>query len=148
MSCATEDQFLNSEIDPYTIDLAKVDGSRVVTEIATRLETIDGQSITDVSQLKPQSDYYLIVESKNSVFVRIGLKGNFEIIQDFNVSKTPVTNFIYHIRLTGEIANGLPMSVIVMHKLGNRFVRESPKRFILFNKNTKYVAIQPAKTAS
>jgi hypothetical protein len=117
--------------NPYTVDLKNIVGTGTITEFKAHLEGKDGEVIKDVSKLTSDNEYYLIVESQTPAFHRIGLKGGFEIIQNMNdpIIATNISKYI--IKPSDEIANGLALSVIIIHRNGDNHLRESPKRFIL-----------------
>lgn len=134
-ACVNDDASLNNTSDskknPYSMNLKDVSGIGTNTNFKAHLESIDGIVIEDVSQLSMKNEYYLIVESETPAFHRIGLLGGFEIIENLNDRTNPTNISMYKIRPSDEIANGLALSVILIHKSGDTYLRETPKRFIL-----------------
>ncbi|MBX2956196.1 MAG: hypothetical protein KF846_08565 [Cyclobacteriaceae bacterium] len=116
---------------PYEISLNKIEGSDLTTSFQTKLTTISGSEVTNISQLSLGNDYYLVIEGEAPAFYRLGLKGGFDVIQNFNDPEYPATIAKYLIRPKDEIANGLALSVIVIHREKSKLLREPPKRFIM-----------------
>lgn len=118
-------------VNPYDITLDKIGGSDVQTEIKLQVTTASGKEIKHVSELTLGSEYYLTIEGDTKAFYRLGLKGGFEVVQNLNDPNLSSKTAKYIIRPIDEIANGLALSVIVIHESNGQLLREAPKRSII-----------------
>jgi hypothetical protein len=127
--CTTDES--QSQINPYDVNLNKIEGSNLSTAIKISVTALNGTEISNVSQLSLGQDYRLEIAGDALAFYRIGVTGGFEVVENFNDPVNPGKSARYLIRPVDEIANGLALSIIVIHRTEGTLLRESPKRMII-----------------
>lgn len=109
-------------IDPNTVDLHNIKGTRTSTSVEVSIKTTAGEKITEVEALRPNTEYDITMKG-NADFLRISNGHIFEVLKvpDY---KSSTDEFTYRIKTGSDFADRILINVVPLHKKENGFVRE------------------------
>lgn len=131
VSCSKEENAAsNKPIDVYGLDLSSIEGTSALNVVNVKLTTPRGEEVKDVSQLRPNSNYRLVVQGAGADFYRIKASDGFDVVENPSTTKGASDDFVFTIKTTKE-AGELYANIVPLHVSGEKVSRERPQVFLL-----------------
>lgn len=130
VGCSNEDTRLES-IDPNEIDINRLKGTHATTQVNASIVTAGGEEIKDISQLKPDTEYNIILKGEGADFIRIKFGHVFNILRAPSYDGAPSNEFVYRIKTSTDFDDRIYINVVPLHRNGNDFIRERSQTFFL-----------------
>lgn len=121
----------------YSTDINQIAGTNSTTDFDAKLLELNGQEVTDLSQLKPNTIYDLVAESESPAYFRIKFSDGFTVINapvamhnSRRAIEAPSTMTKFTIRTNEDAVSGIYVNIVPLHKNGDDIARERSKNFM------------------
>lgn len=115
--------------------LSELQPSKETTPFQVEIHSITGEQLTTLAQVRPNSDYTLVIKSeKPSRFTLKTTSGFTAPLQSQSLHRlSAATEFEIPIHTDTELSTPLYVSIVPVHVQGRSFTKEKPKSFLLLN---------------
>ncbi|MCJ8167659.1 hypothetical protein MKJ04_22670 [Pontibacter sp. E15-1] len=138
-ACNTQeyDEVSDKKTNLYSKDIKQISGTNSITDFDAYLLDLNGQEVTDLSHLKPNAVYDIVVESKSPAHFRIKFSDGFTVINapasisnSRRTIEVPSTSTIFTIKTNQDAASGVYVNIVPIHRNGKDLIRERSKNFL------------------
>src|SRR5258706_6906484 len=127
-SCTSEEA---TPYDPYNGDLSSLEGTASVSDLKATLTNSEGRTITDFTELLPNSKYRIILSSDAAEFIRIKNGDGYQLISGPSLAKHSIGKSEYTIVTTSDFTDQIFINVVPIHQQDGGYKRERSQVFLL-----------------
>jgi hypothetical protein len=131
VSACNQETVKDGKFDPYTSSLDNLEGVTSSSALEIRMTDVNGATIINYADLKPNTEYVISLLSKDAEFLRIKNGDGYQLLRGPSLDNHTYGRSEYRIITNPDFTDRIFINVVPLHHSRDKFIRERSQVFLM-----------------